>query len=189
MGDIILAEKEWTDNGSLIADVAALGYIEGSVYDLTYGGGGFWTKWLPAEGVAHDGQNFRSTKWETGHFDTVVFDPPYRLNGQPSLGAFDSRYGIEERTTRRDRMALICAGTVEACRISSKWVLVKCMDQVNGGRVRWQTDIVTQLAWAMEFEKVDSFHVRGGMAQPAGRSQEHARRMFSTLLIFRRQPR
>jgi len=32
-------------------------------------------------------------------------------------------------------------------------------------------------------EKVDSFHVRGGMPQP------EARRYFSTLLVFKRQPR
>lgn len=188
MTEIVLAEKEWTDNGTLIADVAALGYITGRVLDLTYGGGKFWARFRPDDLTVSE-DDFRLTPWPSGEFDTVVFDPPYKLNGTPSLGDFDNRFGIAERTSRRDRMALICAGAIETFRLSKTWALVKCMDQVNGGKVRWQTDIVTQLAWAMEFEKVDSFHVRGGMPQPAGRSQEHASRRFSTLLIFRRQPR
>ncbi len=197
MTEIVLAEKEWTDNAALIADVAQLGYIEGRVLDLTYGRGNFWTDWKPEELVGNDitlgaaeySHDFCRTAFETDEFKTVVFDPDYKLSGTPALGDFDDRYGIDIPKTRRERMASICAGTVEACRLSSCWVLVKCMDQVNGGKVRWQTDIVTQLAWAMEFGKVDSFHVRGGMPQPKGRSQDHARRYFSTLLVFKRQPR
>ena len=194
----IMADGPFHDNGDLIAHVASLGYIEGRVLDLTYGRGKFWTDFTPERLCTNDidettdaflNHDFRATGFETGAYDTVVFDPPYRLRGTPSLGEMDDRYGTTDPATRRDVIALLVGGAAEACRLSNKWVLVKCQDQVEGGQVRWQTDVVTAVAWAASFDKVDWFILNGGRRQPAGRSQQHARREFSTLLVFRRKPR
>lgn len=195
----ILAFAPARTNAELIEQVAQLGYITGRTLDLTYGvHGGFWARWRPAELVTNDlygavecdhHEDFCRTGFEMGSFETVVFDPPYKLNGTPGLAEMDGRFGVGERATRRDRMASIVQGTVEACRLSSRWVLVKCKDQVNGGRVRWQRDIVTQAAWAMEFEKVDDLPLEAHVPQPGNRSQQHAARNFSSLLIFKMAPR
>lgn len=190
----VLAISTALDNAELIAQAAQLGYVEGDVLDLSYGVGGFWKvhepQHLTTNDALRDGAKYhldaRFTGWEERSFDTVVWDPPYKLNGTPAMSEMDARFGIEVPTTRCGRMSLILSGVIEACRLSKKWVLVKCQDQVNSGQVRWQTDDVTTVARCCEFRKVDALHLPGGLPQPEGRSQQHARRNYSTLLILRR---
>ena len=42
--EIIYSATAWRNNSELIADVARLGYIEGTVLDVTYGLGNFWNE-------------------------------------------------------------------------------------------------------------------------------------------------
>src|SRR5688572_7157801 len=99
----VVATARWATNADLIADVARLGYLDGVVLDATHGEGNFWTVWQPEILVTNDVNpekgaqhqyDFRKLGWGECEFDAVVFDPPYKLSGTPSLGEFDYRYGI-----------------------------------------------------------------------------------------------
>lgn len=197
-----MAYREWRDNSDLIADVARLGYLDGSVFDVTYGYGTFWKEWQPESLLRTDldpvksldrpeGVDFTRLPVEDESFDAVVFDPPYKLNGRPD-DSIDERYGVHEMTRWQDRMALMRAGLVECCRVARTHVLVKCQDQVCSGRVRWQTDEMTEVAKACGFGKVDRFDFPTYRPQPeknrdgSRRRQVHARRNTSSLLVFRR---
>lgn len=192
----VLAAHTWRNNAELIADVARLGYITGRVVDLTYGHGLFWTRYRPDQLVAHDrnpekgdGVDFRRLPEPDGTYDTVVFDPPYKLSGTPALGDFDQRYGIDVPTRWQDRMALILDGTREAVRVCRPGghVLVKCQDQVVSGAIRWQTREVAAVAESHGCVQVDRFDLLGKhRPQPAGRRQVHAQGRPSTLLVFRK---
>lgn len=191
----VLAIHEWKNNAELIADAHALGYIHGAVLDPTYGEGNFWTQYRPSDFTACDlnpkkspighSVDFCNLPWGYRHFTTVVFDPPYKLNGTPDP-ELDERYGVHQTTRWQDRMALMIDGMIECCRVSDKYVLVKCQDQVCSGEVRWQTDDMTTTAKACGFRKVDRLDFLSYRPQPNGRSQKHARRNSSTLLVFER---
>lgn len=187
-------DPERTDNGQLIADVAKLGYIKryDFVLDATYGKGTFWKSWKPMHLTHHDikvdGVDFRDLPYVDDHFDVVVFDPPYKLNGTPSLGDFDDAYGIQDVSDWRDRMRLIVDGAKECARVAGKHLLTKQQDQVVSGQMRWQTDAVTEAVTSLGFRKADrcDFVNKTSQKQPAGRRQVHARHSVSQLLVFKR---
>jgi hypothetical protein len=187
-------DLRWRTNADMIADVAMLGYLHGHVLDTTWGRGRFWTAWQPAQLTAHDrltldGVDFCSLPYDDDLFDAVVLDPPYKLTGAPSLGDFDNRYGIDVPLRWQDRMQHIGDGVVECARVTKPrgYLLVKCQDQVCSGEVRWQTDIVTEIATRANCKKIDRFDLPyRGRPQPRGRTQKHAHGRSSTLLVFRK---
>ena len=190
----VLAAFAWPTNGHLIEDVAKLGYLDGRVLDVTYGNGVFWQRWKPAELVACDinaeksplgrSVDFRNLEdFEIGSFDAVVLDPPYKLNGTPS--APDERYGADVRATREERLQLVRDGIRECLLITRRFLLVKCMDQVEAGQKRWQTYDFTAVALATGARLVDRFDMLTvPRPQPPGRRQLHAQGNYSSLLIF-----
>lgn len=188
----ILAVKNWKDNGAMIADVAQLGYITGTVLDVTYGNGTFWKYWSPPVLITHDlaidGVDFRKLPEGDASVDCVVLDPPYKLNGTPALGEFDERYGVNVRMAWQNRHAMIMSGIREAERVLREkgHLLLKCQDQVCSGQVRWQTYEFTQRASVFGLRLVDRFDMLGkARPQPKGRRQVHAQGRPSTLLVFK----
>jgi SAM-dependent methyltransferase len=189
------AAHAWRDNAELIVEVAKLGYLDGLVVDATYGLGRFWARWRPARLIAHDidpakgdGVDLRRLPESDASVDVVVLDPPYKLNGTPSLGDFDHAYGVHEATRWQDRVQLILDGIVESARVLRPGgrLLLKVQDQVVSGAVRWLTVDCTTHAAAHELDLVDRFDLlRKGRPQPAGRRQVHAHGRPSTLLVFR----
>lgn len=190
---------EWASNAELIADVAALGWLRDdyTVLDTTYGHGRFWTKYRPplltgvdvnpSKSMTGTSVDFRNLPFPDRSFDVVVFDPPYKLSGTPELDDFDEAYGIDVPSRWQDRMQLIADGAGECARVAAKHLLVKCQDQVVSGQMRWQTDVVTDVVCAAGFRKADRFDFRsGGIPQPSGRRQVHARHSASQLLVFTR---
>jgi hypothetical protein len=176
----VKAIHEWRDNAALIVDVAELRHLDGTVLDVTFGQGGFWKR-LPHDPdrraiVASDrytpnvalSYDYRRTGLLDNSFDVVVFDPPYKLNGTPALGDFDDRFGIAGDTNRWDVLQDIALGVRECYRVCSSRLLVKCMDQVEGGQMRWQTKLVHDEVDALGGRLVDRFDMLGGgMPQPA----------------------
>lgn len=199
MSDEILAASRWRTNGEMIADVARLGYLRSDwrTLDPTFGYGKWWTDWRPDDLVASDlnpeksptgtSVDFTRLPHDDGSFDAVTFDPPYKLNGTPS-GAMDERYGVDARASWRDRHALIRDGIVECHRVTRPggMLLVRCQDQVSGGRIRWQTIEFATFAESLGMRLVDRLDRLGHRPQPAGRRQQHARRNLSSLLILTR---
>lgn len=192
----VLAAHRWPSNAHLIADVVALGYItdDDLVLDATYGKGGFWARYRPSRLVTLDINTVGEVRADNRHlpfrdrsFDVVVFDPPYKLNGTPALGDFDARYGIDHVTRWQDRMRHIEDGVIDSRRVLKPGgrLLVKCQDQVCSGKVRWQTDLITELARDLGLVKLDRFDLLGThRPQPQGRTQKHAHGRPSTLLVF-----
>ena len=190
---LIPAAHAWATNGDLIADVASL-YLRDSdaVLDATYGRGLWWTRWQPARLCTNDlfveaefSHDFRNMPFHDGEFDAVAFDPPYKLNGSPSLGDFDNRYGVQVPTRWQDRMQIILDGLEECARVASRVVLAKCQDQVCSGQIRWQTFELENLGFQLGLSLTDRFDMLGGSrSQPEGRRQVHARNRPSTLLVF-----
>jgi hypothetical protein len=192
-------------NGHLIADVARLGYLraEWLTLDPTYGKGRWWTVWQPAVLVASDlytiplsgglGVDFRDLSHDDSTFDAVAFDSPYKLNGTPTAEV-DGQYGVDVVRSWRERHELIRDGLAECARVlrSKGVLLLKCQDQVCSGAVRWQTDEFTTHAERLGLRKVDrlDFLTSSRPQPPRSRAdgqpsvQQHARRNYSTLLVF-----
>ena len=190
----VYSANPWRTNAHMIADVASLGYITGLVLDPTYGeAGGFWKVWKPATLVAHDlkldGVDFTDLPYSNAKFDTVVFDPPYKLSGTPASGGFDTRFGVDKYEAWQDRMALMVAGLTECFRVLKPGghLLAKCQDQVCSGAKRWQTDDLTNCADRLGHRKIDRFdYLKTPRPQ---RSQRHSHSNYSTLLVFRKAKR
>jgi hypothetical protein len=194
----VLAASAWPTNAHLVVDLRVLGYLrdEWLTLDPTHGLGTFWKLWQPRRLVACDldpakspvgkSVDFCDLPWPDGHFDSVVLDGPYKLNGTPTEDV-DARYGVHRVATWRDRMDLIRRGISECSRVlGAGYLLVKCQDQVCSGKVRWQTDEFTEHARSVGLRKVDRLDMLGGRQQPGDRRQVHARRNHSTMLVFRR---
>lgn len=197
-GGPVMAIHAWRSNAELIADCARLGYLreEWLTLEPTYGNGTFWKLWRPTRLIgcdidpakSPDGRSIDFTKlpWPDRYFDAVVFDPPYKLNGTPTHEV-DARYGVDVVDTRDGRMKLIFDGVRECARVlGDGYLLVKCQDQVNGGKVRWQTLKIPAVAQECGLGLVDRLDILKYRAQPNGVRQVHARRNSSTLLVFKR---
>lgn len=202
----VLAIGEWKNNAELIAHgIVPLGYLteEMVTLDPTYGLGNFWTLWQPRTLVASDldpekspsgeGVDFTDpTCYDDSSFDAVVVDGPYRLNGTPSGGEahanMDASYGTDKYTRWQDRMSLLDDMLVQAARVCKKGgtVLFKCQDQVVSGKVRWQTIWFADAANDLKLELIDQLHLVGYRPQPPGRKQIHARRNYSTMMVFKK---
>lgn len=209
MGDTeeVLSIGGWNNNAELIADVARLGYIGDRTIDLTYGHGKFWTIWQPPElhkndlnpdkGDIHHDWTHPVPLELVGRFDTVVFDPDYRLTGTSGTAArddegFSEAYGLDtDYKSEKDRMAMIMAGCTFAMYCAKKrgTILVKCQDQQVSNRKVWQTvEIMKHIegltAGFVRLEEM--FHLTyQAPKQPEGRRQVHARSNYSTLMVFR----
>jgi hypothetical protein len=183
----------------MIADVAELGYLDRSwlTLDPTYGRGRFWSKWRPDTLITSDllvpgamhAWDFTALPSPDRLYQAVVFDPPYKLNGTPAAGDSDAAYGVDRVASWQERHALIRAGIDECCRVLKPGgvLLVKCQDQVCGGRMRWQTREFADHAETHGVRLIDRFDLLGkSRPQPMeGRRQQHAHGRPSTLLVFR----
>ena len=196
----VMAITQWPTNADLIADVARLGYLHEDwlTLDPTYGLGTWWKKWRPHKLVAHDidpaksptGKSVDFTdmpQYEDDTFDAVAFDPPYKLNGTPCAD-IDHRYGVHTTQTSRERHHLIQVGMIECARVlvAGGHFIMKCQNQVSSGRVNWQVDTFSIAGGLLGLEKIDELHMLSYRPQPEGTRQVHARRNYSTALVFRK---
>lgn len=184
------------DNALLMAECAELGYLNGTVLDATYGLGAFWKRWQPDHLIRLDRftkadlvADARRLPFRNYSIDSVVYDPPYKLNGTSTgfgPSALDARYGVASGyRSIAEKHALLLDGTVEALRVAKRFVLVKCADQIASGKYNPQTFMVWERAVSHGATLVDLLYVVGGREQPPGTRQLHARRNHSALLVFR----
>lgn len=192
-GGVIYSAQYWPTNADMIADVARLGYLRSDwlTLDATFGEGVFWRKWQPRKFVSLDKftpamvrGDFTCLPFRDNQFEAVIDDPPYKFNGTPS--PFERRYGVHLPTRWQDRLSLIIASVGECARVVAQngYLLVKCMDQVVSGKVVWQTDHVTRAAMAAGMKKVDRLDFLVNPREQPHSRQIHARRNYSSLLIF-----
>lgn len=198
----VRAIGEWKNNAEMILDIRRLGYLDDawSILDPTHHEGKFWNLWRPANLVATDldpsfstmgSVDVRDLPFPDGHFDAAVFDGPYKLNGTSGHGGpaeLDDSYGVGGAYVPvGERHALLREGTAECIRVTRPlgYVLVKCQDQVANGQVHWQTRMIDRVAARAGADLVDMLHLVGGRAQSDKRRQVHARRNYSTMMVFR----
>jgi hypothetical protein len=184
------------NNAELMADCHRLGYLPEAVLDVTYERGRFWKQHRPAELVACDIDpdcgvivaDFTALPFPDSSFATVVLDPPYKLNGTSTgrgPSAADARYGVGgSYRSVAVKHRLIQDGIIECARVTSRFLLVKCEDQVCNGVKHWQARIFANTAERVGLRLRDMLHVAGYRKQPEGRNQEHAHSDYSTLLVF-----
>lgn len=193
------------DNTDVIEACHRLGYINDHDYvlDPTYGKGRWWTKWRPAverfntsdidpERSLPGPIDFRDMPYDDSSFDVVAFDPPYKLNGTGGSHASDEAYGVAGAYTHwTAKHRLITDGMTECARVLRPGgrLLLKCQDQVSSGQVRWQTFEFAGHAATLNLTLIDMLHLVSYRAQPDGRRQLHARRNYSTMMIFAKAKR
>lgn len=184
-------------NADLMLAVAPY-YLTGSVCDVTYGEGKWWERYRPDRLVAHDlvkldGVDFRDLPEADDTYDTVCFDPPYVTSGTASLDpgprTFRERYGIDRESAyggEDELRQLIAGGLAEACRVSSRWVLVKCMEFTSSRRFHDMPTDVVGFARACGWEVWDRIVHHTGSG-PGGHNiftPVRARRHHSYLIVF-----
>ena len=200
-------------NADLIRAVAPM-YLAGSVLDVTYGEGNWWTRYTPEPFTFHDlhkvdGVDFRALPEPDSSVDTVCFDPPYVISGGESehRPEFQNAYGIGGHNLKMTNSeggnaalhALIRGGLVESMRVARRFVLVKCMEFAQGGGVHndFGTDFhdipFAVTTWALEagWVKHDTIVHHTGTG-PGGHNifePVRARRHHSYLLVFRPNPK
>lgn len=180
-------------NAHLVEKVRHLGYLDGTVVDVTYGQGGWWSRWRPAGLVAHDlavdAVDFTALPYDADAFDTVCYDPPYIPAGGDTTSTapqFQARYGITGGRSQAELDAMVFAGLAETLRVGRRFVLVKCMDYVNGGSFHPMSYRVAARAMELGARMHDELVHHAGPG-PGGHNivdQVRARRCHSKLLVF-----
>lgn len=185
-------------NSDLMAAVADL-YLQGTVCDVTYGKGGWWNRFRPADFVAHDldsskgdGVDFTALPEQDCTYDAVVFDPPYVASGGLSSSTrpeFRGAYGLQQNSSS-DLMRLILAGMTEAFRVLrlDGFLLVKCMDSVASKELRMMHVELINAAGLMGHVCHDLIVHETGSG-PGGHNIftiKRARRHHSYLIVFRK---
>lgn len=195
----ILAANKWRTNGDLIYDAARLGYLspEWAILDPTYGRGNWWTVFHPLNLTKHDialdGVDFRKLPEAHETFDAAVFDPPYIAPGgrkTSTIGDFNDRYGLHKTPRRPEGLQRMNnAGLVELWRVVKPrgYVLAKCKDYINGGRLFPATHLTLIAAFGIGFDLADRLeHISRPGPTPPHKTQQHARRNLSTLLVLKK---
>ena len=197
VGPILKSVFTGQHNADLMLAVAPL-YLTGSVLDVTYGEGNWWTRFTPEDFTFHDlkvdGVDFRDLPHADGEFDTVVYDPPYiPAGGAPTVarlvGDFRDAFGLTPGRTAAEFDALVMDGLDECCRVAGRFLLVKCMEFVGSASFR---DMPTEMA---NRARVNGFVVHDRIVHHAGSGPgghniftvKRARRVHSYLTVFTRE--
>lgn len=189
-------------NADLMAAVAPY-YLTGSVLDVTYGEGKWWDRFTPDPFTFHDlykvdGVDFRALPEADASVDTVCFDPPYIPQGGVEKltrknATFLGRFGLTKSMSDSELWSMVGGGLTEAARVVKPkgFVLVKCMDFVNGGGLTLGHRQVLDMADTIGLRCHDLIVHHSGSG-PGGHNifdPKRARRHHSYLLVFTKAAR
>ena len=209
MDPAIITSVQRGDNSDLMVATAPLWYSPGKlVLDVTYGEGTWWAKWQPEPFAAHDlytldGVDFRKLPEAPNSVAHVIYDPPYASNGgrptKTSVSRMRAKYGtLDDVKGWQQVFARNTRGLRECIRVVAPKgvVLVKCMDFVEGGRLRMGSTTMMAVAEHLGMRLQDYFvHETGLGPQPkfnldgTTRKQCTSRRVHSYLLVFKKPAR
>jgi hypothetical protein len=188
-------DPDQTTNGQRVMDLARLGYLPDPVLDPTIGWeAGMWKKYQPDVLIGSDlfadrhaavMASFMALPFSDNAFASSLFDPPYKFHGGTSGDEMQTRFGVDRPHTIPEIREFYEVGAVECARVSREYVIVKCQDQVCGGKKHWQTIWVHNAMAAVGWRQRDMMHLANwtGLEQQE-RAQQHIRGNYSTFLIF-----
>jgi DNA modification methylase len=198
----ILTAKQG-NNSDLFKDVLSL-YAKDNdkILDMTYGLGTFWKKTDVSKyqlicndldskrGNAHF--DFRNMPYEDKSFDIIVLDPPYGNRSSNKNGFVASLYNndFHNLNTIEDILNFYIDGMKESHRLLDKngYLMVKCMDEISGGKQKRNHISIWQEALNIGFEDEDLFIlVQNNVPVMRHDYQLHARKNNSFLWIFKKR--
>lgn len=151
-------------NRHLVPKILALYVPRGSVVaDVTYGKGAFWKdvdlslyRFLPSD--LAEGTDFRQLPYRDGEIDCLVIDPPYMHGGATVKTSINNCYR-NRNNSHESIIRLYAAGFLEAARVLRKdgIIVVKCQDEIEGGRQRLSHCEIIRLLEILGFVIVDLF--------------------------------
>jgi len=190
-------------NADLFPDVLKLYAKPGDrIADVTYGKGTFWKKvdtslytCLFTDLVTH-GIDMRRLPYPDKHLDMIIIDPPYAFQGGrntalPGLAITTTYRGIETALAGHKAILLLYFGGLkEAYRTlkSSGFAVVKCQDEIEGGKQKWSHIEIYLAAKHLGFIAEDLFvMVQQGKPTMRHKHQLHARKNHSYFWVFRKE--
>jgi hypothetical protein len=186
------------DNSVLISQVAKLYLKPGDVVaDVTYGKGIFWKKIDVDQFEFHSSDlltcenkyDFRKLPYPKGVFDIMVLDPPY--SHHPGKMMVNDNYKNAETTKNmyhRDIIKLYRDGMAEAKRVLKNpggMLWVKCKDEIESSYQRWSHIELYNIAVNLGFFAKDFFVLTQKNNPYIQHEQQHSRKNFSMLWIFK----
>jgi tRNA G10 N-methylase Trm11 len=194
--EVVLTASVGT-NADLMPHIFELYVPEGSrVADVTFGKGVFWHKIDPTKYdlLASDlmtGVDFRDLPYEDRSNDCLVLDPPYMHGGKTVHKNINACYQNGSVVRGHESIVrLYASGILEAARTlrPKGIIIVKCQDEIEGGKQRWSHMEIVSLLEMFGFEVIDLFVLVQTsipvMRQP---EQQHARKNHSYALVARFQ--
>jgi hypothetical protein len=183
-------------NAQAIADLASIGILrpDDRVLDVTLGPDrGFWKLWKPGHLVTNDLDravkarhhwDARKLPLEDDSFDVLALDLPYANRGTAKDREIDTRFGTLTYQSPAQREALLIDGTIEAMRVASRLVLVKCQDAVVANKLRPQSYPIYEAVMKEGGRLVSLLYVVGNRSQPTGKRQVNVWSNCSTLMVI-----
>ncbi|MCK4785956.1 MAG: hypothetical protein KAV87_19525 [Desulfobacteraceae bacterium] len=167
----------------------------GTVADVTYGNGHFWTD-IPADEYnllptdLKTGTDLKRLPYLPGTIDALVLDPPYRARrgGRSNWANRDmtARYNLDSIETADDVYNLYINGAREARRVLRHHgrLIVKCMDEICGGQQRWWHITLMRDIENVGYRCEDLFILlrQGGVV--VKKPQRHGAKNHSYFLVF-----
>lgn len=196
------------DSCDTVRDIVALYVPDGcAVLDCTYGLGRFWKhfpdrdeRWEffsndidPERGYYHHDCRDFPEQWGCS-FDAVFLDPPFKLNSKSLAGSISHSYGIAERVLSGIYgvvavLQLYQEAMDEALRLLKPKgiVVVRCMDQIMGGKQHRQSILVWEHATRVLGMTDEDLFIMKRKTNPLMRHkrQIHARKNNSVFWVFR----
>ena len=185
-------------NADLVREVCNLYVKKGeTIADVTWGKGAFWKNCkqeVTGSDLIHPERpyNFGKLPYGDSQFDHVVFDPPYvhtpGKKFQNNATYQNSETHIREKTTKKYHDAVMqrySIGMTEASRVASKFLWVKCQDEVCSGLQRWTHIEVYEIGRRLGLYARDLFVLQQAHNPTVQyKNQQHARKNHSYLWIF-----
>lgn len=186
------------DNADLFKEILQLYFADGSIIaDVTFGSGAFWKKipkdkykCLPSD--LKTGVDLRDTPHSNNYLDGFILDPPYAHSSttkhRDDIAGF---YNLNSIAGCEAISKLYKDGVSEAYRTLKVGgiLIVKCQDEVVGGKQRWNHISIMSMAESNGFLCEDLFVlVRKNKPLMRHKHQVHARKNHSYFLVLRKSP-
>jgi hypothetical protein len=185
-------------SSSVFKDILFLYASPGDVIaDVTYGQGAFWEE-IPegryrvvrSDLAKGDRIDFRTLPYDDDYCDALVLDPPWMQGGRRKTGDTNNTYSRYQNIPSNSfaLARLYGGGLLEAARVlrPKGIIIIKCQDQVEGGKQRWTHIQLMLLLNMFGFEVEDLFvMVNPGSPMMRHKHQEHARKNHSYFIVGR----